>query len=80
MAARRVLNAFESYLILAIRLPLPVGEVEMVEPEVRMKSCMKLRSHRYDSIKLMLAWEHVLPLLPFLFFPPKTVELLTATA
>lgn len=29
---------------------------------------MKLRSHRYDSIKLMLAWEHVLPLLPLLSF------------
>ena len=33
---------------------------------------MKLRSHRYDSIKLMLAWEHVLPLLPLLSLHPES--------
>jgi hypothetical protein len=35
----------------------------MIELDV-MKDSTKLRSHRYDSIKLMLAWEYVLPLLP----------------
>lgn len=44
------------------------------------KTCVKLRSHRYDSIKLMLAWEHVLPLLPSLLLPAREiVEVLTWT-
>ena len=37
---------------------------------------MKLRLHRYDSIKLMLAWEHVLPLLHLLSFDHEEVVLL----